>query len=80
MHEELQPTVEALIKAQKHIADMTIDDRMALGEALATALRQAGMLERFELNTSRGPCWKIDTRPLVLRVDDSTLCDDDIPF
>jgi hypothetical protein len=44
MTDELKRAVDALVDAQKQIEAMSTDQRAALGEALATALRQASML------------------------------------
>ncbi|MCB8820913.1 hypothetical protein [Microvirga rosea] len=80
MKDDLKHTVAALVEAQKLIEAMSVDQRMALGEALASELRQANMLQRFELRTTRKFGWAIEAHPMDLRVDTSCRFDDDVPF
>ncbi len=78
--DDLKLIVDALIDPQKQMANMSTDAPITLGEALATALRHSGILHRFELDTLRAACWKIDAHRLVRRVDGSSDSDSDVPF
>jgi hypothetical protein len=79
-NDDLKRTVAALVEAQMQTEALSIDQLMALGEALGTELRQASTLQRFELRTSRGLGWTIEPHSLDLLVGTSCHFDDDIPF